>query len=64
MYLKNNVTQAMHVMKKKIIHHVKNSTGTDPIGTNDKNVTLLIETDRKSKLISRNLTTFAYFLIS
>ena len=49
---------------KKQQHQVKNLAGADPIGTNDKTVTLLIETDWKSKLISTNLTTFVYFLIS
>ena len=51
MYLKNNVTKALHVMKNKVINDVINSTGADPVDTNDKIVTLPLATDGKTKVI-------------
>ena len=51
MYLKNNVTKALHVMKNKVINDVINSTGADPVDTNDKTVTLPLATDGKTKVI-------------
>ena len=59
---KNNLTKPYEI-KNKLINGAINPTGADASDINDKNVTIPLASDKKSKPIPRNSRILAHLLI-